>query len=78
LLSLVQTDSEIARSSAWAFILRRVELIANGISDVVVLGSAHCAGTLRIKEFLEPQRSSLHLIDLDREESVQHSWIASM
>ena len=35
-----------------AFILRRVELIARGLGDVVLVGSTHCAGTLRIKEFL--------------------------
>ena len=35
-----------------AFILRRVELIAHGLGDVVLVGSTHSAGTLRIKEFL--------------------------
>ena len=35
-----------------AFILRRVELIAHGLGDVVLVGSTHCAGTLRVKEFL--------------------------
>jgi thioredoxin reductase (NADPH) len=49
LLSLVQTDSELSEIIMRAFILRRVELIANQISDVVLLGSTHCAGTLRIK-----------------------------
>ena len=44
-----------------AFILRRVELISQGLGDVIVIGSSHCAGTLRVKEFLTPQRPSLHL-----------------
>ena len=35
-----------------AFILRRVELIAAGVGDIVLVGSTHSAGTFRIKEFL--------------------------
>jgi len=71
LLSLVQTDSEISEIIMRAFILRRVELIANGISDVILLGSTHCAGTLRIKEFLTANGHPYTSIDLDRDEGVQ-------
>ena len=53
LLALVQTDSELSDIFMRAFILRRVELIERGYGDVVLLGSAHSPGTLRIKEFLE-------------------------
>ena len=52
LLSLVQTDSEIGEVIMRAFILRRVELIASGLGDVVLVGSSHCAGTLRVQQFL--------------------------
>jgi thioredoxin reductase (NADPH) len=52
LLELVQTDSELSEIFMRAFILRRVELIAQKFGDVVVLGSDHSPGTLRIKEFL--------------------------
>jgi thioredoxin reductase (NADPH) len=52
LLSLVQTDSEIGEILMRAFILRRVELMARGAGDAVVIGSRYCAGTLRVKEFL--------------------------
>ena len=52
LLALVQTDSELGEIIMRAFILRRVELIAHGLGDVVLVGSDHCAGTLRVKEFL--------------------------
>ena len=45
LLSLVQTDGELSEILMRAFILRRVELIANGLGDVVLVGSTHCAGT---------------------------------
>ena len=52
LLTLVQTDSELSELIMRAFILRRVELIAHGLGDVVLVGSNHCSGTLRVKEFL--------------------------
>jgi hypothetical protein len=48
----VQTDAELSEILMRAFILRRLELIARDLGDVVVIGSMHCAGTLRIKEFL--------------------------
>lgn len=71
LLSLVQTDSELSEIIMRAFILRRVELIAHGLGDVVLLGSAHCAGTLRVKEFLTRNGHPYTSIDLDRDEGVQ-------
>src|SRR5262249_13293749 len=52
LLGLIQTDAELSEILMRAFILRRLELIAHDMGDVVVVGSAHSAGTLRVKEFL--------------------------
>jgi thioredoxin reductase (NADPH) len=54
-----------------AFILRRVELIARGIGDVVLIGSSHCAETIRIKEFLTRNGHPYSSVDLDREADVQ-------
>ncbi|HTM08060.1 MAG TPA: FAD-dependent oxidoreductase [Verrucomicrobiae bacterium] len=71
LLTLVQTDSELSELFMRAFILRRVELIARGVGDVVVLGSMHCAGTLRVKEFLSRNGHPHQFIDLDRDTDVQ-------
>src|SRR5438552_2695226 len=71
LLGLVQTDSELSEIIMRAFILRRVELIARGYGDVVLLGSSHCAGTLRIKEFLARNGHPYASIDLDRDAGVQ-------
>ena len=71
LLSFVRTDSEIGEIVMRAFILRRVELIAHGLGDVVVVGSTHCAGTLRIREFLMRNGHPHSYIDLDRDEGVQ-------
>ena len=71
LLALVQTDSEIGELIMRAFIIRRVELIAHGLGDVVVLGSNHCSGTLRVKEFLIRNGHPHSYIDLDRDADVQ-------
>jgi thioredoxin reductase (NADPH) len=71
LLALVQMDSEISGIMMRAFILRRVELIAHGFGDVVVLGSVHCSGTLRVREFLTRNGHPYTFLDLDSEEGVQ-------
>ncbi len=71
LLALVQTDSELSDILMRAFILRRVELIAHGYGDVVLVGSRHCAGTLRVKEFLTRNGYPYSPIDLDRDEGAQ-------
>jgi thioredoxin reductase (NADPH) len=71
LLALVQTDAELSEILMRAFILRRGELIAGGLGDVVVIGSAHCAGTLRVKEFLIRNGHPHHYIDLDRDADAQ-------
>src|SRR2546426_21306 len=71
LLALVQTDSELSDIFMRAFILRRVELIARGYGDAVLLGSAHSPGTLRIKEFLTRNNHPYSYIDLDSDASVQ-------
>src|SRR5207245_2257990 len=71
LLTLVQTDSELGEIIMRAFILRRVELVAQGLGDVVLVGSSHCAGTLRIKEFLTRNGHPYASIDLDRDAGVQ-------
>jgi thioredoxin reductase (NADPH) len=71
LLAIVQTDSEISEILMRAFILRRVELIAHGFGDVIVVGSSHCSGTLRVKEFLTRNVHPYTYIDLDRDADVQ-------
>lgn len=71
LLKLVQTDAELGEILMRAFILRRIELIAHGIGDVVVVGSNHSAGTLRIREFLTRNGHPHAYIDLERDPSVQ-------
>jgi thioredoxin reductase (NADPH) len=71
MLSLVQNDAEIGEILMRAFIFRRVELIAHGIGDVVLIGSNHCAGTLRVREFLTRNGHPYSYLDLDRDSGVQ-------
>ena len=72
MLTLVQTDAELGEILMRAFILRRVELIAPGVGDVVLIGSTYSADTLRIKEFLMRNGHPYSYIDLERDSDVQN------
>ena len=72
LLSLIQTDTEIADVVMRAFIYRRAELVAQGIGDVLLVGSIHSADTLRIREFLTRNGHPFAYVDLDRDPETQH------
>src|SRR5438552_13052344 len=71
LLALIQTDSELSEILLRAFILRRAGLIAEGFGDVVLVGSNHSQGTLRIKEFLTRNGHPYSYIDIERDSAVQ-------
>jgi thioredoxin reductase (NADPH) len=71
LRGLVQTDSELSDIFLRAFILRRLELIARGIGDLVLIGSSHSLETFRIKEFLTRNYQPYVYIDLERDAEVQ-------
>lgn len=71
LRTLVQTDSELSDIFLRAFILRRLELIARGIGDLILIGSSHSLDTFRIKEFLTRNYQPYSYIDLDRDPDVQ-------
>src|SRR5262245_28182826 len=71
LLSFIQNDAQLSEILMRAFILRRLELIARDLGDVVVIGSSHSAGTLRIKEFLTRNGHPFQYIDLDRDRTAQ-------
>ncbi len=72
MLALVQTDAELGEILMRAFILRRVEWVAAGVGNVVLIGSTHSAGTLRIKEFLMRNGHPYSYIDLERDSDVQN------
>src|SRR5262249_15287400 len=71
LLPLIQSDSQGGDVLMRAFLLRRAELMARELGDVVLLGSDHCSGTLRVKEFLNRNGHPYNYINLDREADVQ-------
>jgi thioredoxin reductase (NADPH) len=71
LLGLIQTDAELSDILMKAFILRRAELINQHFGDVVLIGSMHSAGTLRVKEFLARNGHPHVYIDLDRHADAQ-------
>ena len=54
-----------------ALIYRRIELVAQGIGDVLLIGSAHSAATLRIKAFLTRNDHPFKYLDLDRDADVR-------
>jgi thioredoxin reductase (NADPH) len=72
MLALVQTDAELGEILMRAFILRRVELVAASVGDIVLLGSMHSTSTLRIKEFLMRNGHPYSYIDLERDQGVQN------
>ena len=71
LRGLVQTDSELSDIFLRAFILRRLELIARGAGDLILIGSNHALDTFRIKEFLTRNYQPYAYIDLERDAGVQ-------
>lgn len=71
LRGIVQTDSELSELLMRAFILRRVGLIAVDPGDVVLIGSRHSAGTLRVQQFLTRNGFPYASLDVETDPSVQ-------
>ena len=69
--ALIQTDAEISEVLMKALIYRRIELVAQGIGDVLLIGSVHSAATLRIKAFLTRNGHPFRDLDLDRDADVR-------
>ena len=72
MMALLQSDAEIGDILMRAFILRRVELVAAGVGDVVLIGSSNSARTFQIKEFLMRNGHPYNYIDLENDSEVQH------
>jgi thioredoxin reductase (NADPH) len=71
LRSLIAKDAELSEVFMRAFILRRLMLITKGFGDVIVLGSMHCAATLRLREFLGRNGHPYTFVDLDNDKQSQ-------
>jgi thioredoxin reductase (NADPH) len=71
LLDIVQTDAELGPILLRAFLLRHMQLVAGRLGEVIVIGSAHSPGTLRVKEFLTRNGHPFEYVDLDRDAVAQ-------
>lgn len=71
LRSLISKDAELSEIFLRAFILRRLALITRGYGTVVVMGSRHCSGTLRLREFLSRNGHPYTYVDLDTDKTSQ-------
>ena len=65
------SDSDLSEVVMRAFILRRVGLITEQRGDVVVLGSRHSAGSLRVNEFLTRNGHPHSTIDVEHDPTAQ-------
>jgi thioredoxin reductase (NADPH) len=68
---LVARDAELSEIFMRAFILRRIALISGEFGNVVLMGSRHCANTLRIREFLGRNAHPYTYVDLDTDKTSQ-------
>jgi thioredoxin reductase (NADPH) len=71
LRKLVQQDAELSELFMRAFILRRMGLIEAQGGDVILIGSSHSAGTLRLQQFLTRNSTPYHWVDIDSEGGVE-------
>jgi thioredoxin reductase (NADPH) len=71
LRKLVQRDAELSELFMRAFILRRMGLIEAQGGDVILIGSRHSAGTLRLQQFLTRNGTPYHWVDIDNEAGVE-------
>jgi thioredoxin reductase (NADPH) len=71
LRAIVQRDAELSEILMRAFILRRVGLIAQGGSGLVLIGSQHSARTLQIREFLSRNAQPFTYQDVETDPGVQ-------
>ncbi|GAC1428256.1 MAG: FAD-dependent oxidoreductase [Terriglobales bacterium] len=71
LRAVVVRDAELSDILMRAFILRRLALISGGYGNVIVMGSRHCANTLRIREFLGRNAYPYSYVDLDTDKTSQ-------
>jgi len=68
MLALVARDAELSEIVMRAYILRRLFLIREGYSSVILMGSRHSAQTLQLREFLSRNGQPYAYIDLDTDQ----------
>ena len=68
---MMQTDAILGEIFLRAFVMRRIFLIANSISDAVLVGSSHSADTLRLRAFLTRNGHPHTYVDVEHDPDVQ-------
>src|SRR6266852_5896908 len=68
---MVQFDAELSDLLLRAFLLRRAHLTATWQGDIVLIGSRHCAATLRAREFLIHNGQPHSYLEIDSDPGVQ-------
>jgi thioredoxin reductase (NADPH) len=71
LRTVVQTDAILSELFMRAFILRRVALVTAQQGDLILIGSRHSAGTLRVQQFLTRNAYPYVNLDVDSDSGVQ-------
>src|SRR5215467_5096972 len=71
LRQIVAKDAELSEIIMRAFILCPLALITYNLGNAILLGSQHCAGTIRIREFLGRNGYPYTFVDLDRDKTSQ-------
>jgi thioredoxin reductase (NADPH) len=71
LRTVVQTDALLSELFMRAFILRRVALVAAQQGDLILIGSRHSAGTLRLQQFLTRNAYPYVNLDVESDSDVQ-------
>lgn len=64
---LIQTDADVGEILMRALVHRRLELVARGIGDSLLIGSTRSAGTLRIRQFLTRNGHPFTYLDAERD-----------
>ena len=68
---MIEAESDIGEIVMRAFILRRVGLMRHSQGGVLLIGSAHCADTLRIQRFLSRNGYPHRMLDVESDPDAQ-------
>ncbi len=71
LKKIIQTEPALSEIFLEAYMLRRAALVATGTGDVVLVGSRHAPGTLRLKAFLSRNGHPHTYLDVDYDTGIQ-------
>ncbi len=68
---IIQTDAELSEIFLRALILRRSFLLEHHVSALLLIGSNHSAGTLRLRNFLTRNGQPFTYVDIETDPGVQ-------